>query len=113
VLMSGMELPSRAIREQIASAVDIIIHESRLSDGSRRVMAITEVTGLEGNQIVMQDIFQFVQTGVGANGKVVGEFKPTGAVPTFFDQLAGRGISLDPKIFDPDYRGNVSIGRTS
>jgi len=112
VLMSGMELPSRAIREQIASAVDIIIHESRLSDGSRRVMAITEVTGLEGNQIVMQDIFQFEQTGVGDRGKIEGEFKPTGAMPTFFDQLAGRGISLDPKMFDPEFAGDVSIVRT-
>jgi len=110
--MSGMELPSRAIREQIASAVDIIIHESRLSDGSRRVMAITEVTGLEGNQIVMQDIFSFKQSGVGDRGKILGEFKPTGAVPTFFDQLAGRGISLDPKMFDPAFEGDVKIVRT-
>jgi len=102
VLMSGMELPSRAIREQIASAMDIIIHESRLSDGSRRVTAITEVTGLEGSQIVMQDLFQFVQTGIGANGKIVGTFKPTGAMPTFFDQLKGRGITVDPRIFDPE-----------
>ncbi len=109
VMMSGMELPSKAIREQIASAVDIIIHESRLSDGSRKVVAITEVTGLEGSQIVMQDIFHFVQTGVGENGKVLGEFKPTGAVPTWLDELSGRGIAVDTRIFDPDFRQNAKI----
>ena len=112
VLMSGMELPSRAIREQIASAVDIIIHESRLSDGSRKVTAITEVTGLEGNQIVMQDIFAFNQKGVGSDGKIVGEFKPTGAMPTWFDQLAGRGIKCDPRMFDPDCTTDFNVGRT-
>ncbi len=112
VLMSGMELPSRAIREQIASAVDIIIHESRMSDGSRKVVAISEVTGLEGNQIVMQDIFSFRQSGVGERGKILGEFKPTGAMPTFYDQLAGRGISVSPKMFDPQFTGQVNVERT-
>ncbi len=112
VLMSGMELPSRAIREQIASAVDIIIHESRMSDGSRKVTAITEVTGLEGNQIVMQDIFAFRQKGVGPDGKIIGEFKPTGAMPTWYDQLSGRGIKCDPKMFDPDSNVNVTLERT-
>ena len=102
VLMSGMELPSRAIREQIASAVDVIIHESRLSDGSRKVTAITEVTGLEGSQIVMQDIFAFRQTGVDAHGKVLGEMRPTGAIPTWIDQLKSRGIHLDMKMFQAE-----------
>lgn len=101
VLMSGMELPSRAIREQIASAIDIIVHESRLADGSRKVTAITEVTGLEGQQIVMQDLFTFKQTGIDENGKILGEFKPTGAMPTFFDTLKYRGMNLDPGIFQP------------
>ena len=99
VLMSGMELPSRAIREQIASAVDIIIHESRLSDGSRKVTSITEVTGLEGSQIVMQEIFAFRQTGVDENGKIIGAMKPTGSVPTWIDQLKSRGIELDMGMF--------------
>lgn len=112
VLMSGMELPSRAIREQIASAVDIIIHESRMSDGTRKVTAITEVTGLEGNQIVMQDIFAFKQRGVGSDGKIIGEFKPTGAMPTWYDQLAGRGIKCDPQMFDPDSSAIVNVERT-
>ena len=99
VLMSGMDLPSRAIREQIASAVDIIIHESRMSDGSRKVDAITEVTGLEGSQIVMQDIFTFNQSGVGEDGRVLGSFQPTGAVPTWIDQARSRGIDVDMSMF--------------
>jgi pilus assembly protein CpaF len=99
VLMSGMDLPSRAIREQIASAVDIIIHESRLSDGSRRVTAISEVTGLEGTQIVMQEIFSFAQTGVDANGRIIGEMRATGAVPTWIDQVRSRGIDVDMGMF--------------
>ena len=112
VLMSGMDLPSRAIREQIASAVDIVVHESRMSDGSRKVVAISEVTGLEGSQVVMQDIFTFRQTGIGADGKVAGVFGPTGAVPTWYDQLPGRGISCPPAMFDPSAHGDITIGRT-
>ncbi len=101
VLMSGMDLPVRAIREQIASAIDLIIHESRLSDGSRRIVKITEVVGLEGDQITMQDIFEFRQTGVAADGRVLGVFMPTGAVPTFIEDVATRGLSIDRRIFDP------------
>ena len=109
VLMSGMELPSRAIREQIASAVDVIIHESRMADGSRKVVAITEVTGLAGSQIVTQDIFSFEQKGIAANGKVVGEFRPTGAIPSWFDQLRGRGLSCDVRMFDPECNVAVDV----
>ena len=109
VLMSGMELPSRAIREQIASAVDVIIHESRLSDGHRRVIAISEITGLEGQNVVMQDIFSFRQTGVDARGTVTGVFRPTGAVPTFYEQLKSRGLRLDPAMFDPNQNCDVDL----
>ena len=109
VLMSGMELPSRAIREQIASAVDIIIHESRLSDGSRKVVAISEVTGLEGQNVVMQDIFTFHQSGVDEHGRVHGVFRPTGAVPTFFEHLKSRGLRLDPAMFDPSVDREVHL----
>ena len=115
VLMSGMELPSRAIREQIASAVDVIIHESRLSDGSRKVVAISEVTGLEGQNVVMQDIFAFRQTGVDDRGVVTGVFRPTGAVPTFYEHLRSRGLRLDPAMFDPSQDREVRleiVGRT-
>ena len=109
VMMSGMELPSRAIREQIASAVDIIIHESRLSDGTRKVVAISEVTGLEGNQIVMQDIFAFRREGVAENGAIIGTFAPTGAIPTWYETLSGRGLSVDPAMFDPSNGEDVYI----
>ena len=109
VLMSGMELPSRAIREQIASAVDIIIHESRLSDGSRKVVAISEITGLEGQNVVMQDIFAFRQSGVDEHGRVMGYFRPTGAVPTFFEHLKSRGLNLDPAMFDPTLDREVHL----
>ncbi len=111
VLMSGMELPSRAIREQIASAVDLIIHESRLADGSRKVVAITEVTGLEGNQIVMQDLFTFESEGIGADGRILGAFRPTGAIPTWYDQLSSRGIVCSPAMFDPSSHERVTIER--
>ncbi len=103
VLMSGLDLPSRAIREQISSAVDLIVHESRMSDGSRRITHITEVLGLEGTQTIMQDIFEFKQTGVDADGKIIGYLAPTGSVPTFFEQIKSRGLSLDPVIFQPDH----------
>lgn len=112
VLMSGMELPSRAIREQIASAVDVVIHESRLSDGSRKVVAISEVTGLEGQSVVMQDIFAFRQSGVDGHGRILGEFHPTGAVPTFYEQLKSRGLRLDPAIFDPASTREVHLETT-
>ena len=101
VLMSGMELPSRAIREQIASAVDLIVHEARFADGSRRVTRVSEVMGLEGSQTVMQDIFEFRQTGVSADGRVEGYLTATGAVPSFFEQVAMRGLALSPEDFTP------------
>jgi pilus assembly protein CpaF len=105
VLMSGMELPSRAIREQIASAIDIVVHESRMSDGSRKVVCISEVVGLEGQQVVMQDIFEYKQTGIDDNGKVIGQFMPTGSMPTFYEHLKSRGLHIDPSVFDPAKQG--------
>lgn len=101
VLMSGIDLPSRAIREQIASAVNIIVQEARLADGSRRIVAVSEITGMEGQQIVMQDLFVFRQTGVDADGRILGTLTATGAMPTFYDILASRGIELDPALFTP------------
>jgi pilus assembly protein CpaF len=98
VLMAGVDLPVRAIREQIASAIDMIVHQSRLKDGSRRIVAITEVQGMEGDVIVMQDIFTFEQTGV-ENGKIVGRIKPTGIRPKFIAQFEQYNIFLPPNIF--------------
>ena len=99
VLMGGMDLPSRAIREQIASAIDLVIQTARLSDGSRRVIAISEVMGIENGQVVMQDLFIFRQNGVAADGTILGDFRPTGAIPTFFEQFKSRGIHLDAALF--------------
>lgn len=104
VLMSGMDLPIRAIREQVASAIDMIVHESRLSDGSRKVTKVTEVMGLEGDQITMQDIFEYNQTGIDEDGKVEGLFMPTGSVPSFLDDIKSRGMSIDHSIFDPNHK---------
>jgi len=105
VLMSGMDLPIRAIREQITSAVDLIIHESRMSDGSRKVVNVTEVVGSEGERTTMQDIFVFEQTGLSAEGKVMGQMVPTGAIPTFLDDLKARGVMVDLAIFDRHRHG--------
>jgi septum site-determining protein MinD len=100
ILMSGVELPIRAIREMIASAVHIIVHTARLSDGSRKIMQITEITGmLDELHIGLKDIFSFVQTGIDEEGKVLGSFKPTGYIPSFFEELKTRGIALPESIF--------------
>jgi pilus assembly protein CpaF len=98
VLMAGVDLPVRAIREQIASAVDVIVHQSRMKDGSRRITAVTEVQGMEGDVIVLQDIFAFEQSGV-ENGKIVGRIKPTGIRPKFVSQFEQYNIYLPPNIF--------------
>ena len=105
----AFKVSPRATKLQIASAVDIIIHESRLSDGSRKVVAISEVTGLEGQNVVMQDIFAFRQTGVNEHGTVTGAFRPTGAVPTFYEHLKSRGLRLDPAMFDPNVNREVHL----
>jgi len=99
VLMSGMELPVRAIREQIASAVNVILQQTRFADGSRKVTAISEVSGMEQDVITMQDIFRFKQEGFDAQGAVVGRFVATGFVPKFYDDLQQRGIPVDMEIF--------------
>ncbi|GAB4571846.1 MAG: CpaF family protein [Anaerolineae bacterium] len=97
-LMSGMDLPVRAIREQIASAVDLIVHQDRLRDGSRKVVKVTEVQGMEGDTVVLSDIFEFEQTGIEA-GKVIGRLRPTGLRPKFVDKLEAAGIHLPPSVF--------------
>ncbi|RLD09092.1 MAG: CpaF family protein [Chloroflexota bacterium] len=97
-LMAGMDLPVRAIREQIASAIDLIIHQSRMQDGTRKVVNITEVIGMEGDVITMQDIFRFEQTAI-EDGKVLGELVPTGLRPKYMDKIEGHGIHLPPSIF--------------
>jgi pilus assembly protein CpaF len=99
VLMSGMDLPIRAIREQIANAVNLIIQQTRFADGTRKVTAISEVSGMEMEVITMQDIFTFKQEGFDADGKVEGRFIATGFVPKFYDDLQRRGIPVNMDIF--------------
>ncbi|MBN2085662.1 MAG: CpaF family protein [Anaerolineales bacterium] len=98
VMMAGMDLPSRAIREQIASAINLIVHQERLRDGSRHVTYITEVQGMEGDVITMTDLFVFEQTGI-ESGRVVGRLRPTGLRPKFMDRIEASGIHLPASVF--------------
>jgi pilus assembly protein CpaF len=98
VMMAGMDLPSRAIREQIASAINMIVHQERLRDGSRHVTYITEVQGMEGDVITMTDLFVFEQTGI-ESGRVVGRLRPTGLRPKFMDRIEASGIHLPASVF--------------
>ena len=102
VMMAGMDLPSSAIREQVASAIDIIVQQTRLVDGSRKIVKISEVTGREESQILMQDIFVFEQTGVSADGAVEGYHTATGNIPGFIDELRRSGrTDIDMSLFVP------------
>ncbi len=98
VLMAGMDLPHRAIREQISKAIQLVVHQSRMKDGSRKVVNIAEVQGMEGEVVVMQDIFVFEQTGV-ENGRIQGRLRPTGIRPRFIETFEVAGIHLSPAIF--------------
>ena len=97
-MMAGMELPVRAIREQVSSAIDLIVHQERMRDGSRKVTFITEVSGMEGDVITTTDLFVFEQTGL-ENGKVLGHMRPTGLRPKFMEKIEAAGIHLPPSIF--------------
>ena len=99
VLMGGVDLPVTAIREQIASALHVIIQLQRFPDGVRRIVRVTEVTGMEGNTVTLQDLFAFRAEGLGENQRILGRFRPTGLRPTFSEELALQGCELDPAIF--------------
>ncbi len=99
VLMAGMELPLRAIREQIVSAIDLIVYQSRFKDGSRKITKITEVVGMEGEVITLQDIFYFEERGMSEDGRVLGTFKPTGVMPRFLSLLEGKGLQIPTSVF--------------
>jgi pilus assembly protein CpaF len=109
VLMSGMDLPLKVVRQQISSAVDLIVQQTRLKDGSRKVTAITEVVGMEGETVVLTDIFKFEQTGIGEHGKILGELKPTGIRPIFSPRLEAAGYKLSAEIFMPP--GGMHVGQ--
>jgi pilus assembly protein CpaF len=102
VLFAGVELPVKAIREQVASAIDVIIQQSRLKDGTRKIVSITEVQGLEGDVIVLQDIFTFKQDGISPEGKIIGRLTPTGVLPKFYEKLNRSGIHIPNSIFIED-----------
>lgn len=99
VLLGGIDLPVKAIREQIAGAVDLIIQQSRLKDGMRKITKVTEVQGLEGDVIVLQDIFTFKQQGVDENGKIIGAMVPTGVRPRFYERLESSGLAIPATVF--------------
>jgi pilus assembly protein CpaF len=98
VLMAGMDLPLRAIREQIASAINLVVHVQRLRDGTRKVVQVSEVSGMEGDTILMQDIFVFRETGM-RDGRIIGSLEPTGVRPRFYDRIRSVGIDLGPETF--------------
>jgi len=99
VLMAGMDLPLKVVRQQIASAVDLIVQQTRLKDGTRKVTAVTEIAGMEGDTVVLTDVFKFEQTGVTTDGKVQGELKPTGIRPLFSPRLEAAGFKLGADVF--------------
>jgi len=105
VMMSGMDLPVKAIREQIAGAVNVIVQQTRLKDGSRKVTAVTEVQGMEGETVVLQDVFVFEQYGIDEKGKIIGRLKPTGIRPKFITKFEEEGIKLPADIFLDSKRG--------
>lgn len=110
-LMSGIDLPIRVVREQIASAIDLIIQQTRLRDGSRKVTSITEIAGMEGETVVMTDIFKFQQTGVDMDGNVLGDLKSTGIRPLFTPRLEAAGFKLGPEVFGADLGAMLSSNR--
>ncbi|MCJ7626456.1 MAG: Flp pilus assembly complex ATPase component TadA, partial [Anaerolineaceae bacterium] len=110
-MMAGMELPLFVIRQQISSAIDVIIQQSRMRDGSRKVTSITEVSGMEGQTVTMSEIFKFDQTGVDTEGNVLGVLKPTGIRPFFGDRLEIAGYKLGPEIFGANLSGMLSSSR--
>jgi pilus assembly protein CpaF len=110
-LMAGMELPVRAIREQIASAVDVIVHLTRLRDGTRRVTHLTEVVGMEGDTVVMQDLFVFDhRAGLDQYGRDQGQLHSTGVRPRFLDILADHGIAISHEMFSANGRPRAGKG---
>lgn len=103
VMMSGMDLPVRVIRQQVTSAVDVIVHQTRMKDGTRKITAITEVAGMEGDTVVLTDLFKFEQTGISPEGKVEGEMKPTGLRPQFGPKLEIYGFQFGHEMFSTNF----------
>jgi pilus assembly protein CpaF len=111
ILMAGMDLPLKVVRTQISSAIDLIVQQTRLKDGKRKVTAITEVAGMEGDVVVLSDIFKFNQTGVTQDGQVLGELQPTGIRPNFTPRLIAAGFNLSAEVFMAKPQSNPSSSR--
>lgn len=112
-LMAGMELPVRAIREQIAGAVDLIVQISRMSDGSRKILSITEVVGIQGETVTLQEIFRYKEEGFDKNRKIVGQFQPLGMIPTFIENFEARGVIVPRNLFLPGTPEDKGAGTVS
>jgi len=102
--MSGIDIPARSSRAQIASAINVVIQVGRLSDGRRRLLSLSELTGMEGEVMQMQEIFRFRQSGVSSEGQVLGKFEATGIRPKFIEQVSAHGVTLSSDLFRPDAR---------
>jgi pilus assembly protein CpaF len=102
--MSGIDIPARSARAQIAAAINVVLQLVRLSDGKRRLVSVSEITGMEGDVVTMQEIFRYRQTGRSAEGEVIGRFEATGIRPRFLDDAMSHGITLSPDLFRPDTR---------
>jgi pilus assembly protein CpaF len=100
--MSGIDIPAKSSRAQIASALNVVVQVARLSDGRRKLVSISEITGMEGDVVTMQEIFRFRQSGVGSDGIVQGRFEATGIRPRFLEQVIAHGLSLSADLFRPD-----------
>ena len=98
--MSGIDIPPRSARAQIASAVNVVIQVGRLADGRRKLLSLSELTGMEGEVVTMQDIFRYRQTGVAADGQIQGRFEATGIRPRFLDHVENHGLTLSSELFD-------------
>jgi len=105
VSMTGINFPIKALRAQIAAAINIVIQVARLEDGTRKLVSVQEINGMEGDIITMSELFTFDREGVDSDGKVVGRLKATGVVPGFYKNLAPRGIDLPIETFEPDWNG--------
>ena len=107
--MSGINLSDRAMRQQISSAINIVIQAARLSDGTRKLITLSEITGMEGEMVTMQDIFYFEQTGIGETGEVLGRYRASGIRPKFLSRLKAYGVDISPAIFDPGLVYEVTV----
>jgi pilus assembly protein CpaF len=102
--MSGIDIPAKSSRAQVASAINVVVQVSRLSDGRRKLVSLSEITGMEGEVVTMQEIFRFRQSGIGTDGIVQGRFEATGIRPRFLEQVIAHGLSLSSDLFRPDAR---------